>query len=456
MSLLLLLAALLPWALSPIDALTRLFVAVSILSIEMQLVTWTGAGSLAALVIVNVFVAGTLAGWQVARKKPLLVPWTGGIIPRVPVIAFAVLAAIVFVLNASLPLRAADSYHLDRVAQIERLGTLEYDPAADPKINIVGWLYELLLADARQIPAIGPALVHVHGVFGLLLYGLTLAAAFTLLEPLRVRWPMTALLVVPAVFHQLVLIKNDLFIAAPTLVALVWLVASGASGTWRQMVWAGWLVGLVVGYKLTNLPLAVLFAGAVVMATGGRDLRRLAAPAGGLLIGLAASGLLLTLWQNATWYGGPFAVEPVTEMGNRTSGPAEAAESVARFGISLFDLGLATPRLWPGRGGWGGTFGLPFIWAVGVLLLYYRQAHEARWALTIAGLHFIAFAAVFPDADLTQRIALAPALLVIVIAVHLIGRPQKFAGAARLALVPVLILSGAQIVRSAALYIVRA
>ena len=456
MNLLILLAALLPWAVSPIDAFTRLFVAVSILSIEMQLVTWAGTGSLSALVVVNVLVAAALAGWQVARKKPLLGAWKSAITPRVPLVVFAVLAALVLVLNASLPLRAADSYHLERLAQIERLGTLEYDPAADPKINIVGWLYELLLADARQIPAIGPALVQMHGVFGLLLYGLTLAAVFALIEPPRMRWPMMALLMVPAVFHQLVLIKNDLFIAAPALVALVWLVASGASGTWRQMVWAGWLVGLVVGYKLTNLPLAVLFAGAIVVATGGRDVRRLAAPAGGLLIGIATSGLLLTLWQNATWYGGPFAAAPVAEMGNRTSGPAEAAESVARFGISLFDLGFVTPRLWPGRGGWGGTFGLPFIWAVAVLVLYYRHAREARWALALAGLHFIAYAAVFPDADITQRIALAPALLVIVIAVHLIGRPQKFAGAARLALVPVLILSAVQIVRSAALYIVRA
>jgi hypothetical protein len=172
-------------------------------------------------------------------------------------------------------------------------------------------------------------------------------------------------------------------------------------------------------------------------------------------VGIVTSGLLLTLWQNATWYGGPFAPEPVAEMGNRTSGPAEAAESVARFGISLVDLGLLTPRLWPGRGGWGGTFGLPFIWAVGVLLLYYRQAREARWALALAGLHFLGYAAVFPDADLTQRIALAPALLVIVIAVHLVDRPRRFARAARLALVPVLILSAAQIVRSAVLYLAR-
>lgn len=455
MNLVILLAALLPWAGSPVAALTRVFAAVSLLSVEMQLVTWTGVGSLSTLVMLNVILAGALVAWQVARKKPLFPAWQAWTRPPVPLITFAVLAGIVVILNASLPLRAADSYHLERVAQIERLGTLEFDPAADPKINIVGWLYELLLADARQIPVIGPGLVHMHGLFGLLLYGLTLAAVFTLLPPPRARWPMIALLVVPPVFHQLVLIKNDLFIAAPALVALVWLVASGARGTWRDTAWAGWLVGLVVGYKLTNLPLALLFGGALILATRGRDVRLLTGLAAGLLTGIVASGLLLTLWQNATWYGGPFAAEPVAEMGNRTSGPAEAAESVARFGISLFDLGLVTPRWWPGRGGWGGTFGLPFIWALAVLLLFVRQAREARWALALAALHFVAFAAVFPDADLTQRLALAPALLVIVVALHLVDRPQKFAAAARIALVPVLILSGAQIVRSAALYIAR-
>ena len=132
-----------------------------------------------------------------------------------------------------------------------------------------------------------------------------------------------------------------------------------------------------------------------------------------------------------------------------------AAVSVARFGISLFDQGLVTRILWPDRGGWGGTFGLPFVWAVAVLVLHYRHAQEARWALWIAAVHFLAFAAVFPDADVHQRLALAPALLAVAVAVHLLERGERYARLARLALVPVLVLSGAQILRSTILYLAR-
>jgi hypothetical protein len=455
MNLLILLAALLPWAVTPVAAFTRIFIAVSVLSIEMQLVTWLRIGSLSSLVVLNVLVAAAIVAWQVARKRPVVTVERQAMTPPVPLIFFAGLAIVVLVLNAALPLRAADPYHLERVEQIERLGTLEFDPAVAPKINIVGWLYELVLADVRQVPFVGPAAVKLHGVFGLLLYGLTLATVFTMLKPPRARWPVVALLVVPVVFHQFVLIKNDLFIAAPALVALAWLVASGGIGARHDMMWAGWLLGLVAGYKLTNLPLVLLAGGAVVVATRARDLRPLMGLAAGVAIGIVTSGLLLTLWQNATWYGDPFASGPVEEMGGRTSGAAEAAESVTRFGLSLVDLGQLTPRWWPGRGGWGGTFGLPFIWAVAVLLLYYGQAREARWTLAFVALHFIAFAGVFPDADLAQRLALAPGLLVIAVALHLLDRPQKFAGMARRALVPVLILSGAQIVRSAVLYMTR-
>jgi hypothetical protein len=57
---------------------------------------------------------------------------------------------------------------------------------------------------------------------------------------------------------------------------------------------------------------------------------------------------------------------------------------------------------------------------------------------------------------LTQRIALAPALLVIAVGVHLVDRPHRFATAIRRALVLVLILSAVQILRSAVLYVTAA
>jgi hypothetical protein len=109
------------------------------------------------------------------------------------------------------------------MAQIERLGTIGYDLAAEPKVNSFGWTYELVLADVNQIPYVGPTLVRVHGLFGLAMYLLALAAAQTWL-PVRRRWYLVALLVIPVVFHQFVLIKNDLFGAVPAVAVLAWLV----------------------------------------------------------------------------------------------------------------------------------------------------------------------------------------------------------------------------------------
>ena len=199
--------------------------------------------------------------------------WTSAIRPQGPCAAWALLGGIVLLLNVSLPMEAADLYHLDRVAQIERLGTLEYDPAADSKVNILGWTYELVLADVRQIPLVGPGFVHLHGLFGLLFYGVTLAAVQTWLRPGPSRWPLVALLVVPALFHQFVILKNDLSAAAPALVALVWLTTNAGRASWREAVWAGWLIGFVVACKLTNLPLAVVMIAGIVIAQRGHHWR---------------------------------------------------------------------------------------------------------------------------------------------------------------------------------------
>ena len=456
MNLLLLLAALLPWAASPAAAFTRTFLALSLLSVEMQLVTLSGIGTLHALPVVNLVMAALLIGWQLRVGPPFAGSgWLQALRPPALWPAIAALGVVVLVLNSWLPLRAADPYHLDRVAQIERLGTVGHDPAAEPKVNITGWVYELVLADVRQIPVVGSALLKMHGLLGLLLYSLTIAAVFTRLGPPAPRWPVTALFLVPPVFHQLVLIKNDLFVAAPALVALAWLVTRANSASWKEAAWAGWLIGLVAGYKVTNLPLAAIMAGGIVAARRGRDWRLLGGLALGGLAGAVASGLLLTLWENTRWYGDAFAAGPLAEMETTTSTVAEAAESVARFGISLLDLGVLTPALWPGRGGWGGTFGLPFIWAAAVLFLHCRQAREARWALSVAAAYFLSFAAAFPAAYLSHRIALAPALLVIAVAISLVDGGEKHSLWARRALLPVLALSSVQVLRSAVLYLVR-
>lgn len=455
MNLLLLLAALLPWSTSPVSVFSRIYIAISLLSIEMQVVTLTGVGTFRSLVTFNAILAGLLVAWQRTRGVAFR-GWTSAIRSPVPWPAWAMLGGVVLLLNVSLPLEAADPYHFDRVAQIERLGTLEYDLAADSKVNVLGWIYELVLADVRQIPLVGPGLVHLHGLFGLLFYGVTLAAVQTWLRPGPSRWPLAALLVVPTLFHQFVLIKNDLFLSIPAFVALVWLVMRARGASWRETAWAGWLAGFAVAGKLTNFPVAfAMMAGVGLGAWRSRDWR----PAGGLALGGIAGGItggqLFTLVQNARWYGDALARGPVAEMGNMTSGAAESLVSIGRLALSLVDLGQLTGQWWPGRGGWAGTFGLPFIWAAAVLALHYSRVPEARWTVWIAAFHLAAFAAVFPDADLHQRLALAPGLLVVSVAVSLLHRGEKYSDVARRALVPVVVLSSAQILRSSVLYFLR-
>ncbi|MEQ1897405.1 MAG: hypothetical protein ABL971_08470 [Vicinamibacterales bacterium] len=452
MNVLILAMALLPWAASAKALFTRIFLAISVFSVEMQLATVTGTATLRTLIIVNVLLSVALIAWQWLRDGAPFTRWSRALLPIAPWPFVAVAASLVLVLNLRLPLQAADPYHLDRVAQIERTGTLEYNPAGAAKTNIFGWLYELVLADVRQIPMAGPALVHLHGVFGLVLVGIALAAAQTWLRPWPSRWPLVLLFVIPPLFHALVLIKNDLFLALPAFVALVWLVTSAERATWTDAAWAAWLVGLAVSSKLTNLPLALALVGGVVFAQRLRDWRPLGGLALGGLLGGVTGGLFFTLYANAGLYGDPFAREQVQAIGNVNAGASEALVSIVRFGISLFDLGLVTQVLWPGRGGWGGTFGLPLIWALAVLVFHYRL-RAARWALWVAGLQFLAFATVFPDADVAHRIVLAPALLVVAVSLHVLNEQDRYRRPATLALGLVLVLTSVQVVRSALLYL---
>ncbi|MDA1183464.1 MAG: hypothetical protein O2930_02320 [Acidobacteria bacterium] len=455
MNLLLLLAALLPWGHTAVSIFTRVYIAISILAVEMQVATVTGLGTLYSLVAFNTVLALLLVAWQRSRGEAFL-GWPAAIQPPRPWLAWAMLGGVILLLNLWLPVKAADPYHLDRVAQIERLGTIEYDPDANSKANVLGWVYELAMADVRQIPLVGHGLVRMHGLLSLLLFGVTVAAVQPWLRIGPSRWPIAILLVVPPLFHQLVLIKNDLLLALPAFVALVWLVMRSRCASWQETAWAGWLAGLAVVGKLTNLPVAfAMMTGIGSLSWRRRDWRL----AGGLAIGGLAGGVmagqLFTFAENARWYGDVLARGPIADMGNMTSGPAEALESLGRFAISLVDLGQLTGQMWPGRGGWGGTLGLPFIWAAVVLVLHYARAQEARWTIWIVVFHLAAFAAVYPDADLHHRLALAPGLLAVGVAVSLLRRGEKYSDVARLALVPVLVLSSAQLLRSSVLYLFR-
>jgi hypothetical protein len=276
-----------------------------------------------------------------------------------------------------------------------------------------------------------------------------IAAVLQLLAaPSRLAWMMCG--VVPVVFHQFVLVKNDLFGAMPALLVLVWMVTRLRNAGPLEVGWATWLAGLAVGMKLTSFPLMLVAGGALLVERPDR--RTLGAALGGMLVGLTSGGLIFTMAENARVYGS--IVEPFRELGNRTTGPVEALVSAARFSISLFDMGLLTRWWWPGRGGWGGTYGLPLIWAIGVLV-YSRRRLEARRTLIISAVYWAAFAAVYPDADIAHRLAIAPGLLMIAVAGVIAEEDVAVPRWLRVAAIPVVALSAAQIGRSAVLYLVR-
>jgi hypothetical protein len=449
MNLVPLLAVFVPWARTPLSLFTAIYFACCVLSLEVQAITCLGIGTLRDLVPFNLAAAVGATVWQLRRGAPAW-QWrtaVGGIAPWPAIVAAA---ALVTAVNMTLPVEAADEYQLERIAQIERLGTLDYNPSADPKVNIAGAFYELMLADLKQIPLVGPLVMRMHGLLGLLLYLLTLSTVRTWFGQGSSAWTRSLLLVVPVVFHQLVLIKNDLFFAAPSLVVLAWLAAREEDVSWVDLMWAGWLTGMVVGGKGVNYPLAIVLVGGVWIIRRRRLASATAWLAFGGAIGTVCSGLVLIAVQNLHVYGDIFATGPMNEMTRWYDSPLHAVVGILRFAVSLGDMGQVTTRLWPGRGGWGGTFGLPFIWALAVILANLTASREGRRALFCAGAFFILFALGFPEADLAHRIVLGPGLLLMIVALQVSARsPARWP---RLAAIPVVVLSAAQILRSAVLY----
>jgi len=451
MNLIALLAGLLPWAATPVSAFTRIYLACSLLSLEAQVITWRGRGSLGSLVFLNVALAACMAAWQVRAKRPTGA-WMGRTWRLLPVPVVLALLAIVVALNVWRPVEAADAYQLDRVLQIEHVGTLAYSADIDPKANIVGAFYELMLADLQGVPLVGASLVRLHGVWGLLVFTLAFAAAQTWLPLGRSAWALALLFTVPVVFHQLVMIKNDLFLGAPAFVALAWAVGSTGRANLKEAWWAGWLVGLVVAAKLTNAAVALVIGVSVLLRD--RTWRPLILTAAGVLAGIIAGGLALTLWQNTRFYGDPLATRQVEAIGSLNRSIGAALVGITRFLISFFDLSLLTRVMWPGRGGWGGTFGLPFMWALAVLVASWRSLPEARRAIIAGGVCLLALGITFPDADLSHRLALGPGLMVIAAGASA-SRTLEQRWVSRTLIITV-VLSAVQLLRSALLYATRA
>jgi hypothetical protein len=465
MNILLLLAGVRAWSGSPVEILTRVFCAVALFALEMQVVTWTDAASLSSLVPLNAVVAAGLFIWFRRRDTNRVAePQDAATAPR-QWLPFAASGVLVLLLNGLLPLEAADPYHLERIGRIEQLGTLAYDRDADARGNVMGWLYELVLADLGALPVAGPVALKFHGVIGLVLYALMAAAILQIAVPplqrasrgtaagtLRGRGTgpgappasIWLLAVIPVAFHQLVMVKNDLFGAVPAALVLAWIAARGREAVPAEGAWAGWLTGIAVGIKLTSAPIAFVF-GAALLADHRRSARMLALAIAGGIVGLVAAGMLFLLVENHAVYGS--SVAPYAELGNRNAGIGEAAVSIGRFGISLVDMGLVTRRLWPGRGGWGGTYGLPVIWALCVLSCAWRTPLAQR-TLIACGVYWVAFAAAYPDADV--------GVVAVAAAAAVSGSEPSVPPWLRRLAWPVVVLSGLQIVRSALLYLARA
>lgn len=460
MNLLLLAIAFRAWSGSALSAFLRIMAAIATFSLELQLATSSQGGTIRSLRLVNVGFAVFSVLWHARRRSRAdddvpdvadtvrpAVPASPRL-PRMPPLAGIIaLTAIVATLALMRPVLGADPYHLHRVDQITGSGTLAYDPEApDLKVNALAGLYELLLADLR-IPGMATALVRFHGLFGLGLYLLSLAVVMPWVQ-VRRRWLLLVFLVIPVIFHQLVLVKNDLFGALPAFVALSWVVVRGRTMTGWEVAAASALAGLAVGIKISSAPVAVIVVAFVVV--DHRSWRTATAALAGGLIGACSGGLLFTLISNHLVYGG--AMRPFLSLGNRHETPRDAMTGVVRFAVSLVDGGLLTPRAWPGRGGWGSTFGLPMVWGLVVLALRVREPLALR-ALIASAVSFVGFAASYPDADIAHRMVIAPGLLIIAAAVGSVDGDDQQTVWLRRALIPVLVLSALQIGRSAMLYL---
>ena len=453
MNVLLIMVGLRVWRGSPLQIVTRVFLAISLVSLEIQIVTWLGVGTLASLIVPNIAAAALLFWWTSRSPSPSRDDRAFGGHSRYIVPAAVALGSVVLYLNNVLPLTPVDPYHFERMAWIERTGTIAYDPTVDrndPRLNALNWVYELLLVDVKQIPLLGERALQNHGVMGLLLYTVTAGAMLTLLET-PPGWPAMMLFAVPLVFHQLVLVKNDLIGAAPAALVLTWVVSRLRNAPTREFLWAGWLAGIAVSIKLTSYPVALVLVAASLIWR--RDARVIGSLVAGGMAGALTGGFVFTLVENARMYGS--AIGPLLAITGRPVDAADSAVSVLRFAISLFDMGLLTRALWPQAGGWGGTYGLPLIWALAVLVVNVRRAPEAREALGWAVLFWLSCASTNIDMGTNHRYVMAPGLMLVAVAVRLASRPDRTPAWVTRAGAAVIVLSALQILRSASLYLIR-
>lgn len=429
-----------PAAVAPVAALI-------VLSVETQLATLAGMPlrlwhlAIAHGVLAAALVASGAARARVAAHLQSLRP---GPVNRT---ALVILAGVMAVLVARAVLfvpESADPYHLVKTTMLADELSLAHVPVLDSKINVLGYLYELALADL----ALGTwTLQEWLGLTGPLLVGIYLLAVVTILGRTATALPWYAVLLpclVPAVFHQGVLIKNDLFAA---LLALPALLSLRYPRPQLDPLIAGALAGLAMSVKATMAPVALALACFLPWQPVNLAVRTRLRAAAGLVFGLVLGGLAYVSAANVVTYGN--IAGPIADSGNLVAGVGDAAVSLGRFVMSWFDASLLTRSLWPDRGGWGGAFGPAFVWALAVLIV----ARHRVLGVTLVCL--LPFGLLYPDADLAHRLALAPAMLAILVAVEIEAARGAFSRWSLSAVAAVLCvaLSGAMIARSSLAYL---
>jgi hypothetical protein len=363
------------------------------------------------------------------------------------VIAVLTMRAVLFVPEA------ADPYHLVRVWALSTYGSLQPIASEDSKINTLGYLYELTLADGTLGSGALQAWVGMQGPLLYIAYVLVVGWALLRHRSSPGALAIVLLCLVPVVFHQGILVKNDLFAALLLIPALVLLYRFTATTPVITAVWIGLLAGLAASVKVTTATFGLAAALFLPWTPAASSLKSRLAAVAGFVIGVVTGGVVWVAVQNVSVYGS--LAGPTADTGNVNESFQAALISLARFVISWFDMNLLTRQIWPGRGGWGGAFGPPFIWAIALLLLRYRQEPAARRALGIAICCLVPFGLIYPDADVAHRMAIAPAVFVILAAIGLELRRGTLSGRTPVAIAAAVavIASGALLARSSLAYL---
>jgi hypothetical protein len=396
-------------------------------SLEMQAITLLRWGSFHSLAPVNLAVLSALlcargarrrAGEQAIQVAASVVErcrwfkglWRSSRWNRCALLMTMAVGGMVLSYALFYVMEAVDPYHLMKVHHLERGGTLSYVPAADYKINVMSFLYELLLADIKTIPLAGGALFQLVHFWFFLLYVLVITDFFLPRDPQGDRFHVwCGMFFVPLLFRQFMLVKNDLFAALLALAALARILQPPPRAGRAWYSWVGLFAGFAMSIKATSFPVMIAAMVFLPYRTPGSFSSSRIFCVGGFLGGLVLGGLVFNLGNNYSYYGESFG--PVSQTGNSTRGAADALFSVGRLLISLVDLGTITPRLWPGRGGWSGNAGIFFLACAAVSVFLAVSRKSSPRLLALCSMSVIAVAAKYPDADVAHRLFIAPLVL---------------------------------------------